>query len=210
MLGSGKSSSTRVAIRAESTIVSPVSSVLDHQAFLGQHRIALAENKSDSPERRDKAVGFRLAVRDIFSRDDIEKQAAQFRAPEYCFGFGAQCPGRDHQRKSIRAVAHETLRARIYDVALGEHRAVNHALPRDQAGEMRFVHVFVMPAQYLREAIVIVESNQPRKVVAAHDLDFLFNQSFVEGRKMQYLGFGSRSIEIEYHVANHVREALPA
>src|SRR5260370_40629453 len=65
-----------------------------------------------------------------------------------------------------------------------------------------------MFTKHRRKTIVIVESNQSRQIVFARDLDSLGPQHFVEGRKMQHLGVGNRSIEIEYDGANHVRESL--
>src|ERR1700682_1923043 len=180
------------------------SRVLDHQAFFGQDRIALAEHKADSPERCDKAVGLRLSVLHVFSRDDIEKQLADFRAAENRLRFDPQRAGRDHQRKSARAVANELLRARIENVALGKHLLVDHALARSKFRDKRLVRVFSMLTQNRRETIVIVESNQPRIILVARNLDLLRLQSLVKGHKMQRLSIGQGSIKIEYDSANHL------
>ena len=100
--------------------------------FGRRDRIALAKQKTQSAQRRDESVGLGLAVLDILSRDDIDKQIAQTGAAQNHLGLGAQRARDDHQRKSRRALAHEIGRARIHHVAIANHVLVTRGFARDQ------------------------------------------------------------------------------
>src|SRR6266478_5594676 len=178
--------------------------VLDHQAFFGQNRIALAQHKTDSPQRRDKAVRLRLPVLDVFSRDDIEKQIAQFRAAKNRLRLDPQSAGRNNQREPFRTIAHKLLRARIKNVALGKHLLVNNALARSKFRNKPLVRVFLILPQHRRETIMIVKSNQPRIILIARNLEPLGPQSLIKASKMQRLSVSQSPVKIEYNSANHV------
>ena len=155
------------------------------------------------------AVGLGLAALDVFRRDNVEKQLAQSGAAKNRFGLGAQRAGRDHQRKSMRAIAHELLRARVENLALRNHRLIDDGLARNQIRDVIVARILAILAQHGREAIAIVKSNQPRGVIVKTNLDPVGTQNLVESRKMQRLGIDERPVEIEYHGANHDRAKLP-
>src|ERR1019366_9383704 len=182
--------------------------VLDHDAFVSPDRIAMPEDKSKPPKRRDESVGRRLAALDVLRRDNVEKQLAQSGAAKNRFGLGAQRAGRDHQRKSSRAFAHELLRARVENLAIRNHRLIDHGFARHQARDMFLARVHPILAQHRGETIVIVKSNQPREIFVTWDFDPFGTQDFVEGREMQRLSINERPVEIEYDRANHVRTML--
>ena len=55
-------------IVSEARRLDPGLRVLDRQAFVRQHRIALAQQITDAPESRDEPVGFGLAAFDVLRR----------------------------------------------------------------------------------------------------------------------------------------------
>src|SRR5271168_3447029 len=183
--------------------------VFNHQAFVGQHRIALPQQISDTPERQDKTVGLGLAMLDVLGRDNVEKQFAQSGAAQNRLGLGAQRAGRDHQWEPLCAVAHELLRAWKKNVALRNHRLVYDSLARDQFRDMLVARIFAILAQHGREAIAIVESDQPRRIFVERNFDSVGTQHVVERREVERLGVDQRPVEIEYHGANHDWAKLP-
>src|ERR1017187_1812501 len=182
--------------------------VLDHNAFLRPDRIAMAEDKSKPPKRRDETVRLGLAALDVLRGDNVEKQLAKSGAAKNRFGLGAQRAGRDHQRKPLRAFARELLGARVQNLAIRNHRLIDRGFLRDQARDMFLACVLAIRAQDRSETIVIVKSNQPREVFVTWDFDSFGTQNFVEGREMQRLGVDEGPVEIEYDGANHVRTML--
>src|SRR5208282_501341 len=179
--------------------------VLDRNAFVGQHRIALPQQTSKPAKSRDETVGLRLAARDVLRRDNVEKQLAESGAVKNRFGLGAQRAGRDHQRKPLRAFARELLGARVENLAFRNRRLIDRGLARDQARDMFLACVLAILAQDRSETIVIVESNQPCEVFVTWDFDSFGADNFVEGREMDGLGIDEGPVEIEYDRANHVR-----
>ena len=183
--------------------VNPSLRVLDHQAFVGQHRVALPQQITDTPECCDEPVGLGFAMLDILGCDNVKKQIAKSTAAQNRFGLGAQRAGRDHQRKPMRTIAHKFLSAGIQHISLCNHGLVHDRLARNQIRDMLLVRSVAILAQYRREAIAIVQSNQPRNVIIKTNLDPIVTQNLVERRKMQRLSINQRPIQIENDRANH-------
>src|ERR1700685_2640287 len=183
--------------------LNPGRRVLDHQAFVCQHRIALPQQITDPAERRDKPVRLGLTALDVVGRDNVEKQIAKSRAPKNRLSLDTQRAGRDHQGKSIRTIAHKLLRPGIEHVALGDSRLIDSSLARDQLRDMRLARILAILAQNGREAIVIIEPNQPCRVILKPNLDPVSTQNLVESGEMQRLSINQRPVKIEYHCANH-------
>src|SRR5260370_20810958 len=80
---------------------------------------------------------------------------------------------------------------------------VHDRFARNQIRDMLIPRIFAILAQHRREAIAIVQSNQPRSVVIKTNLDSIVTQNLVEGRKMQRLSINQRPVEIENDRANH-------
>src|SRR5208282_3950410 len=182
--------------------------VLDRNAFVGQHRIALPQQTSKPAKSRDETVGLRLAARDVLRRDNVEKQLAESGAVKNRFGLGAQRAGRDHQRKPLRAIARELLGARVENLAIRNHRLIDGGFARDQSRDVLRACVLAILAQDRGETVAIIESDQPREVFVTSDFESFGPDNFVEGREMQRLGVDEGPVEIKYDGTNHVRAKL--
>ena len=71
-------------------------SIFDDEGLCGFDRVALAEQKTQPPQRRDEAVGLGLAMLDVFGRDDVEEQIANAGAAQNHLRLVAQRAGNDH------------------------------------------------------------------------------------------------------------------
>ncbi len=171
--------------------------IFDDEGLRGFDRVALAQQKSQPPQSRDETVGRRLAMLDVFGGDDIEEQIANTGAAQNHFGLIAQRAGHEHQGEARRALAHELGRARIHHIAIANHFLVDRGLARDQVLDVRRARILADFLEHGLEAVVVVESNQARKILLARKLDAFGAQRLGKTDEMKRLGIGQRAVEVE-------------
>lgn len=92
--------------------------ILDHKALRCLDRISLAEQKSDSSQRRDKQIWRGLLALRVLGAEHVDKQVTQMRAAQLILSHAPRSSGREHQRESLGAFAHELGSAGIHPIAV--------------------------------------------------------------------------------------------
>jgi propanol-preferring alcohol dehydrogenase len=145
---------------------------------------------------------------DVFGGDNVGEQFAHAGGFQDDFRFDAQGSGRDDQREPLGAPAHESGRAGVRHVAIGDHPLIDSCLPLDHRGERGFAGIFPAFLQDRGKAVAIVEPDKVAEVVAAVEFDTFGAEHEGEGFEMKRLGIGERAVEIEYNRAYHLGSGL--
>src|ERR1700683_5420381 len=110
---------------------------------------------------------------DVFGGDDIHEELAQGGALQNHLDLHEEGPGDEHQRESRGALTDEIRGARIHNIAVANHRLISYGLALDEFRDVRRARILAILTTHRGEAIVIVETDQSRKIFLARKLDTL-------------------------------------